>query len=246
MESGRERKPRPIAVVALGDPAMGDDGVALRVMGRVRPLLAEIALTGEGKTALGRRCSAGGSSSNGGPPAWIQAAALAAKQPSTSRAAVSRRSPALRPNSLVSLVDWIEGCASPDLLAPVLENRRRVVLIDAVMHGASPGGVQHWHLERLGATDLHLVRFYRPMAEDSLDHLPFWIEDDLPEHGTDLIAIEPYRIEPDHELSPVIRSRLASITSQVGGLLLRILEEEGWRVPRSGQRRARKGDGKAA
>ena len=117
---------------------------------------------------------------------------------------------------------------------------------DAVMHGASPGGVQHWHLERLGATDLQLVRFYRPMAEDSLDHLPFWIEDDLPEHGTDLIAIEPYRIEPDHELSPVIRSRLASITSQVGGLLLRILEEEGWRVPRSGQRRARKGDGKAA
>ena len=246
MEAGRERTIRPIAVVALGDPAMGDDGVALRVMGRVRPLLAEIALTGQGKTALGRRQGTWGGSIKSEPPAWLQAAAQTAKQPQSTRTSPSRRISAIRPDSLVSLVDWIEGCASPDLLAPVLENRRRVILIDAVMHGASPGGVQHWHIERLGATDLHLVRFYRPMAEDSLDHLPFWIEDDLPEHGTDLIAIEPYRIEPDHELSPVIRSRLASITSQVGGLLLRILEEEGWRVPRSGQRRARRGDGKAA
>lgn len=225
---------------------MGDDGVALRVMGRVRPLLAEIALAGQGKAPFGRRYGTGGDPARSEPPAWLQAAARMDRQPRPVRSSPSRRTGALRTDTLVSLVDWIEGSASPELLAPVLENRRRVILIDAVMHGASPGGVQHWHLERLGSSDLHLVRFYRPMAEESLDHLPFWIEDDLPEHGTDLIAIEPYRIEPEHDLSPVIRSRLASITSQVGGLLLRILEEEGWRVPRSGQGRARRGNGKAA
>jgi hypothetical protein len=62
----------------------------------------------------------------------------------------------------------------------------------------------------------------------------------VPEHGTDLIAIEPYRIEPGSELTPVIRSRLSAITSQVGGLLLRILEEEGWRFDRPGTKRTQK------
>ncbi len=239
------RKIRPVAVVALGDPTMGDDGVALRVMGRVRPLLAEIALTDRGKGTLLRPQASWAASAKQDPPAWLKAVTQSPNQARTSRIDSSGRASTGRADSLATLVDWIEGSATPDLLAPVLENRRRVILIDAVMHGASPGGVQHWHLERSAKTDLHLVRFYRPMAEDSLDHLPFWIEDDLPEHGTDLIAIEPYRIEPNNELSPVLRSRLASITSQVGGLLLRILEEEGWRRRRP-TRRARKPDGKVA
>lgn len=247
MEAGTLKSVRPVAVVALGDPTMGDDGVAVRVMGRVRPLLAEIALTGKGIAALQQKRQWTSAYTAGlEPPEWLKTATRPAKQSLTSRRNASARRPAAQAGSLVSVVDWIEGCAAPDLLSPLLENRRRVVLIDAVMHGASPGGVQHWHLERFKKTDLHVVRFYRPMVEESFDHLPFWIEDDLPEHGTDLIAIEPYRIEPNHELSPVIRSRLASITSQVGGLLLRILEEEGWHIGRSPRRRSRHGDDRAA
>ena len=82
--------------------------------------------------------------------------------------------------------------------------------------------------------------FYQPAPHEIFDHLPFWLEEEVPEHGTDLIAIEPYRIEPGSELTPVIRSRLSAITSQVGGLLLRILEEEGWRFERPGPKRAQK------
>jgi Ni,Fe-hydrogenase maturation factor len=214
---------RPVAIVALGDPSMGDDGVALRVMGRVRPLLGEIALTSQG-TPKGRGryepMAAGGGQ---GMPVWL-------RNTMRSKAQKPARSPESSPASLRSIVDWIEGTTAHDLLAPVLESRKRVVLLDAVAHGASPGGVRHWHLEKRGKSGLSVIRFYKRPSEDPLDHLSFWLEDDLPVHGTDLIGIEPYRIEPGSELSPVLRSRLASITSQVGGLLLRILEEEGWQI----------------
>lgn len=225
---------RPVAVVALGDPAMGDDGIALRVMGRVRPLLGEIALTGlHGPQPS--RSSVPSPDGSFRKPDWIREAL----RPSAPNPRLQENRP-----SLVSVVDWIEGLAALERLSPVLENRRRVVLLDAVSHGASPGGVQHWHLERRNPGNLSLVRFYRPAREDSLDHLPFWLEDDLPVHGTDLIAIEPYRVEKSGDLSPVLRSRLASITAQVAGLLLRILEEEGWvfqRPPQPAARRRRGG-----
>jgi Ni,Fe-hydrogenase maturation factor len=211
---------RPVAIVALGDPAMGDDGVALRVMGRVRPLLGEIALTSQSGPKSRLRAEPLPATGKQPVPVWVRNSMHAGSQKPRRNSA-----PALQ-----SIVDWIEGTTSHDLLAPVLESRKRVVLLDAVAHGASPGGVHHWHLERRQKSGLSVVRFYRRASEDPLDHLSFWLEDDLPEHGTDLIGIEPYRIEPGSDLSPVLRSRLASITSQVGGLLLRILEEEGWKV----------------
>lgn len=217
-------KVRPVAVVAMGDVTMEDDGVALRVMGRVRPLLGEIALVGE--KALPDRKS-GSKKSSGvagqGSPAWLRAATLPAT-PGTKR---KRKTGALH-----SIVDWIEGINSIAPLQPMLENRKRVVLLLAARHGGSPGSVQHWHIDRNEKTKLSTVSFYTSVLDISLDHLPFWMEEELPEHGTDLIAIEPYRLSPSPELSPVIRSRLASITSQVGGLLVRILEEEGWRFGR--------------
>jgi len=231
---------KPVAVVALGDPGMSDDGVAIRVMGRVRPILAEIALSRRRKPGAGV-LSQPPAMPRHDSPEWVR---LAMKRPAAAGLAGSSRRAADR--SLVSIVEWIEASASPDLLPPVLENRKRIVLIDAISHGMTPGYVQHWHLERPRKVDLHVVRFYRALEEGSLDHLPFWLEEGLPEHGTDLIAIEPYRIEPGNELSPILRSRLASITSQVGGLLLRILEEEGWKVSGRGAEGSRRSRGRAA
>jgi len=206
---------KPVAVVALGNPAMEDDGVAVRVMGRVRPVLGEIALTGKGADALAHR--AGRSRSH----------------PLTTEIGDAKRRKRDRdvsgPHALVEIVEWIEGLCPDELLRPVLQGRLRVVLIDAVSHDSSPGHVHHWHIQNHPKSGLHAISFYHSDVEDCLDHLPFWLEEDMPEHGTDLIAIEPFRIEPGNDLSPVLRSRLAGITAQVGGLLLRILEEEGWR-----------------
>ena len=228
MTQGALHKPKPVAVVALGNPLMGDDGVAVRVMGRVRPLLGEIALLGKKPAVAGRlKARHGETSFSDEPKAWLRAALLQDAEASQ----------APRPGSLSSIVDWIEGSANEPRLQETLENRNRVVLLDAVCHNASPGHVQHWRIEPHPRNRLHLVRFYQPAADEAFDHLPFWLEEELPEHGTDLIAIEPYRIEEGSELTPVIRSRLTAITGQVGGLLLRILEEEGWNFAGSRTRR---------
>jgi hypothetical protein len=203
---------------------MGDDGVALRVMGRVRPLLGEIALTGRGADSLSRR---GGLAQ----PVRKPAAAIVHET---------------APHTLVSLVDWIEGLCPDEMLRPVLEGRQRIVLIDAVAHDSSPGHVHHWHISHRPKSGLHAITYYQAETEDTFDHLPFWLEEEMPFHGTDLIAIEPYRIEAGNELSTVLRSRLAGITAQVGGLLLRILEEEGWRFGYPGDPAKRPRRGRAA
>lgn len=221
----KKRTIRPVAIAAMGDPMMEDDGLPLRVMGRVRPLLGEIALVGERSLPIrksGMRPIPPGRPS--GKPAWLRAATLPVAKGS--------RPPGVR-TDLSRIVDWIEGGISIEPIQHLLEKRKRVVLLVAAQHGASPGGVKHWHVDRRRSDNLSAVRFYTTILEDSFDHLPFWMEEELPEHGTDLIAIEPYRISPSSELSPVIRSRLTAITSQVGGLLVRILEEEGWRLGRS-------------
>lgn len=215
---------RPVAVVAVGDGTMEDDGVALRVMGRVRPLLGEIALVGRRVFPGRRRGSERLSGVNGqGSPAWLRAATLPATPGSGRRK---------KPDSLTLLVDWIEGTNSIASIEPMLTGRKRVVLLVPARYGGAPGAVRHWHIDRSEKTQLSTVSFYTSALDVSLDHLPFWMEEDLPAHGTDLIAIEPYSVSPSHELSPLIRSRLAGITSQVGGLLVRILEEEGWRFDR--------------
>ena len=121
----------------------------------------------------------------------------------------------------------------------MLVDRKRVILIMPARHGGSPGAVRHWHIDRDEKTKLSSVSFYTSVLDLSLDHLQIWMEEELPEHGTDLIAIEPYSTGPSHELSPVIRSRLAGITSQIGGLLVRILEEEGWRLGKRPDSRSR-------
>ncbi len=231
----RERSVRPVAVVAMGNPQMSDDGVAIRVMGRVRPILGEIALLGSRDPVTKRSLPRGGVSLfDDEPRAWLRSALRPAAQ-----AALASPSP----RRLSAIVEWVEGRTDNALLRSALQDRQRVVLLDTVCHGASPGHVQHWHMRRDAGHDLNLVEFYQPIMEETLEGLPFWLEDDVPNHGTDLIAIEPYRIEPGPDLTPVIRSRLAAITSQVAGLLLRILEEEGWRFE---AKPARRRGGKAA
>ncbi len=231
----------PVAVVALGDLRMGDDGVALRVMGRVRPLLGEIALTGCEPTPDlpkkgSRRIAFYGGSGDGSRRVLTR---------KDLQALAARRAASKGPKPLCRVVDWVEGRTSIEAVRPHLRDRKRVVLIDAIATGVSPGTVRHWHLERTKKRDLSVIRFYQPVPIEAHDHLCFWMEDDLPPHGTDLIAIEPYRIAPGDQLSAVLRSRLAAITSQVGGLLLRILEEEGWRFDEE-PRPARRGASRTA
>lgn len=61
-----------------------------------------------------------------------------------------------------------------------------------------------------------------------MHHLALWLEDELPPGGTDLIGVEPADLSPGENLSRPIRRLLPSICSEVAGILIRVLDEEGW------------------
>ena len=109
---------------------------------------------------------------------------------------------------------------------PILDDRRRIVLIDTVTLGEKPGTVFHWHLEGQGR--LTLLRHYGRAASMKMEHLAFWLEEDLPPGGIDLIGIEPAETDDGEGISRSVRHRLPTICAQTAALLFRILIEEGW------------------
>ena len=126
------------------------------------------------------------------------------------------------------MIDWIEGGTEQHKLDAVLGDRRRVVLMDAVRLTGKAGQVHHWHLSCQGPKALSGVQHYTGRFQEGLQHLGLWLEDELPEGGTDLIGIEPNDLSEGEGLSRPIRTRLAIISSKVAGVLVKILEEEGW------------------
>ena len=187
----------PVAVVALGNPKRRDEGLPLRVMGRVRTLIGEIGCARHGNAAV----------------------ASEAETTQGSLALATQRAPG-------AIVDWIECATDSTLLDPILDDRRRIVLIDTVTLGEKPGTVYHWHLEGRGR--LTLLRHYGRAASMKMEHLAFWLEDDLPRGGIDLIGIEPADTEDGEGISRSVRNRLPTICAQTAALLFRILVEEGW------------------
>jgi hydrogenase maturation protease len=197
----------PIAVVALGDVTRRDDGVALRVMGRVRTLVGQIGM------ARTRRLALTGRTSQDSDPA-VQTG--------------QRAQTATEAGTRGSIVEWIEGGTDPQKLDPYLADRRRVVLLDAVRVTGRPGRVHHWHLEVDRETRLSKVRHYNGRPRMGMQHLALWLEDELPVRGTDLIGIEPYDVADGEGLSRALRRQLPAICAQVAALAVQILEEEGW------------------
>jgi hydrogenase maturation protease len=202
----------PVAVVALGNPMRRDEGLPLRVMGRVRTLIGEIGCARHG-TSVGVSETANGTGAAGAVDV-VDAAGVQG-----SLALATRRAPG-------AIVDWIECATESTRLDPILDNRRRIVLIDTVTLGEKPGTVFHWHLEGQGR--LTLLRHYGRAASMKMEHLAFWLEDDLPQGGIDLIGIEPADTEDGEGISRSVRHRLPTICAQTAALLFRILVEEGW------------------
>jgi len=201
----------PVAIVALGDPLRHDDGVSVRVMGRVRTLVGEIGLARRRGGARSLAAKAAAASPRGAVSGGVEAS------PSPLRAEPSGR-----------LVDWVEGGSDPERLDSVLAHRKRVVLIDALRASGKPGTVHHWHLRCDPRDRLSRIRHYNGRSSLGLQHLALWLEDELPEHGTDLIGIHVADLSEGEGLSRPVRRLLPSICAQVAGVLVRILEEEGW------------------
>lgn len=153
-----------------------------------------------------------------------------ARQRGRPRAAVGATATALvpAPSSAGSLIEWVEGGADPERLDAALEHRRRVVLIDALRASGRPGTVHHWHLRCDPRLRLSRIRHYNGKPSLGMQHLALWLEDELPEHGTDLIGIRVTDLSEGEGLTRPIRRLLPSICAQVAGIVIRILEDEGW------------------
>ena len=214
----------PIAVVALGDPARRDDGIGPRVMGRVRTLIGEIGCI------RARQLQFPGEGSDRRPGSRAR---RRGEKPMMARSLLSALSLPEKPSwpqsaEAGSLVEWIEGGTDARRLDPVLGDRKRVVLLDAVSLGNPPGTVCHWHLGCSPQSGLSEIRHFNGRTRMGLKHLALWLEDELPDRGTDLIGIEPHDNSEGGELSPALLCRLPAICSQVAALMVRVLEEEGW------------------
>ncbi len=222
----------PLVVVALGDPERRDDAIAQRVMGRVRTLIGEIGCT----RARSRRPGAGGTGivgSHEGAPRGGGADLFRSRHGrggyGSGRADGTNRGAGLAAAQppAGAFFEWIEGGSDPRALDPLLGDRKRVVLMDAVrLHGA-PGTVHHWHLGCPAVSGLSTVRVFNG-KKLGLDHLGLWLEDELPPCGTDLIGIEPADLSEGEGLSDPLARKLPTICAQVAAILVRILEEEGW------------------
>lgn len=197
----------PIAFVALGNQASRDDGVALRVMGRVRTLVGQIGQARKRRMDMftGLDPDTKGDSSP------------------QSRAGVATETGSSGP-----IMEWIEGGTDAQRLDPYLVDRKRVILIDAILVSGTPGRVHHWHLEVDPDTRLSHVRHYDGRPRMGLQHLALWLEDELPLRGTDLIGIEPHDLGEGDDLSRPLLRQLPAICAQVAAIAVRILEEEGW------------------
>jgi hydrogenase maturation protease len=226
-----DRRPAPVAVVALGDPDRHDDGVALRVLGRVRTIIGELGCARSGDPLhadLGKERK--GKHRLHHALTGVQDNGLV--QPETSDESTARIRPAslaLAPTpTRIGLVEWIEGGTDVQKLDPLLAGRQRVVLVDSVRISGRPGQVHHWHLKCLPESRLSVVRQLNNKSKLGMQHLALWLEDELPARGTDLIGIEPADLNEGSGLSLSIRRQLPTISSKVAAILVRLLEEEGW------------------
>ncbi len=213
----------PIAVVALGDPSRHDDGLALRVMGRVRTVIAEIGCSRGGAGERPRRRKRRARATDVLKLGTAGSLVLGSGSPPERESGAGNT-----PRRQGSLIEWVEGGTASEKLDGALGGRRRVVLIDSVRVTGIAGTVHHWHLECDPRRRLTSVRHYNGASKLGLKHLALWLEDELPERGTDLIGIEPHDLSEGEGISRRLRTKLPAICAQVTGILVKILEEEGW------------------
>jgi len=230
----------PVAIVALGDSDHHDEALPARVVGRARTLLAEIGRLKWGEGGPGEASNASASASASASAAASASVSSPMSVESESADGCAQLSLGLdgslalaavpqsdRDWSAPPIVDWIEAGGASARLDAVLAGRRRVVLVDTLSLVGKPGTVYHWHLER-GVRSLGFVQHYHRSPRLGFEHLAFWLEDDVPAGGLDLIGIEPGDTSQGEGLSSSVRRRLATISSQVTAILVRILAEEGW------------------
>jgi len=110
-----------------------------------------------------------------------------------------------------SSFDVIDGGTSPDVFM-LLDGVRKLILVDAVSGGGSPGSVYRFHLDDIVLRQEYAISAHQISLLDSLQMMEF--SEHKPEEVV-IVGIEPREIGWGMELSPELQDKMPQIIKVV-------------------------------
>jgi hydrogenase maturation protease len=107
-------------------------------------------------------------------------------------------------------VKIIDGGTCPDLLQ-LLEDADKLVIVDAVKGGGTPGQIYRFHLEDITLEQKPFLSLHDMGLVDNLMLMKFWHSVD----ETVVIGVEPKQVDWGLELSPELREKMPEIIDAI-------------------------------
>jgi hydrogenase maturation protease len=111
-------------------------------------------------------------------------------------------------------VEMIDGGTCLDVLQ-LLEDADKLVLVDAVKGGGTPGQIYRFHPEDITLEQKPLLSLHDMGLLDSLKLIQLWHSDKIGIGETVIIGVEPKEINWGLELSPELREKMPEIIDAV-------------------------------
>ena len=111
-------------------------------------------------------------------------------------------------------VEVIDGGTCPDVLQ-LLEDADKLVIVDAVRGGGTPGQIYRFHLEDITLEQKPLLSLHDMSLVDSLKLMQLWHPDFIGIDEAVIIGVEPGEIGWGLELSSKLQERMPQIISAI-------------------------------
>ena len=111
-------------------------------------------------------------------------------------------------------VKIIDGGTCPDVLQ-LLEDADKLVIVDAVKGGGTPGQIYRFHLEDITLEQKPFLSLHDVGLVDSLMLMQLWHPDFIGISEAVVIGVEPGEIDWGLELSPELREKMPQIIDAV-------------------------------
>jgi hydrogenase maturation protease len=114
----------------------------------------------------------------------------------------------------LSDVKVIDGGTCPDM-SQIFENLDKLVIVDAVKGGGTPGQIYRFHPEDITLEQKPLLSLHDMNLIDSLKLMQLWNPDKIGIGETVIIGVEPKEINWGLELSPELEKRMSQIIDAI-------------------------------
>jgi hydrogenase maturation protease len=111
-------------------------------------------------------------------------------------------------------VKVIDGGTCPDM-SQIFEDLDKLVIVDAVKGGGTPGQIYRFHPEDITLEQKPLLSLHDMNLIDSLKLMQLWHPDKIGIGETVIIGVEPKEINWGLELSPELQERMSRIIDAI-------------------------------